>query len=110
MSHGEVSLPRCVVGGEDALSYLLCGFGDASLRAYAAVVYLLVETEHSSHYHLLCSKVRVSLVEKLTIPRLELLSTLIVARLMERISFALSSVLLYYHRCVSWIPKWHATG
>ncbi len=43
--------PRCYMHGiqEQAISYRLCGFCDASLKAYAAVVYLLVETPSERH-------------------------------------------------------------
>ena len=69
------------------------GFGDASLRAYAAVVHLQVEIEGRSHCQLLCSKARVAPVEKLTIPLLELLSALILARLIDQVSEAMKTVL-----------------
>ena len=70
-------------------TYRLCGFSDASLRAYAAVIYLEVEQEDSSELYLLCSKAKVSPVGELIIPQLELLSALILASLVDRVSEAL---------------------
>ena len=88
----QVTHPRHITENT-AASYRLVGFGDASQRAYAAVVYLQVEMEGRSHCQLLCSKARVTPVEKLTIPHLELLSALILARLIDRVSEAMKTVL-----------------
>ena len=76
-----------------AVDYYLCGFCDASLKAYAAVVYLLIETPCQRHVRFLASKTRVSPLKPLTIPRLELLSALLLARLMSTITTALESEL-----------------
>ena len=88
-----ISIPRCCTTAENMTvkSYALDGFCDASQRAYAAVVYLRVETETNTHAHLLCSKTRVAPVKKVTIPRLELLSALLLARLISTITHALES-------------------
>lgn len=72
-------------------SYALDGFCDASLKAYAAVVYLRFETETNTYSHLLCSKTQVAPLKKVTIPRLELLSALLLARLISTITNALES-------------------
>lgn len=80
--------------GEQVISYNLCGFSDASLKAYAAVVYLLVETSAGRHIKFVASKTRVSPLKLQTIPRLELLSALLLARLMSSISQALESELM----------------
>ena len=83
-----VSIPRRCTGAEDVTvrSYALDGFCNASLKAYAAVVYLRVETESSTYSHLLCSKTRVAPLKKVTIPRLELLSALLLARLISTVT------------------------
>ena len=95
----QVTLPRHITENI-AASYHLVWFGDASLRAYAAVVNLQVEMEKKSHCQLLCSKARVAPVEKLTIPLLELLSALILARLIDQVSEAMKTVLsLEPHVC-----------
>ena len=53
-----ISIPRCCteqVEGE-VISYTLCGFCDASFGAYAAVVYLLMETERKHSVRFLAAK------------------------------------------------------
>lgn len=71
-------------------TYCLCRFGDASSKVYTAVVYLLhiVEGEHKQT--LLAFQSRVAPLLSLTIPHLELLSALFLARLIDNISKALS--------------------
>ena len=86
--------PRCYLKGirEQVISYSLCGFCDASLKAYAAVVYLLMETPFGRYTRITASKTRVSpLKNPQTIPRLELLSALLLARLMDSITHALEN-------------------
>ena len=80
-----ILIPRHCIGidSSSVKSYSLQGFCDASQRAYAAVVYLQVETEVAVHTHLLCSKTRIAPIKEVTIPRLELLSALLLARLMS---------------------------
>lgn len=76
-------IPRCCIGIDDE-SVVLCsllGFCDAFKDAYAAVVYLKVDTKTNSTNHFLCAKTRVAPVKRLTIPRLELLSALLLAQL-----------------------------
>ena len=91
---GETSpilLSRCYLEGipEQILSYHLCGFCDASLKAYAAVVYLILDTSTQRHIRILASKTRVAPLKTQTIPRLELLSALLLARLMDSVAHAL---------------------
>ena len=70
----QIIVPRCLYDGveEAVTSCTLHGFGDASERAYCAVVYLVLETKQS-------------------IPRLELLSGVILARLVSSVMEALQS-------------------
>ena len=58
----EILVPRCVYGGleEAVTSYTLHGFGDASEKAYCAVVYLVLEVSSGYHPVLLTSKTRVA--------------------------------------------------
>ena len=87
----QISLPRCFLDGvsEEVESYTLHGFCDASKKAYAAVVYLVTKTSAGSHVNFLASKTRVSPIAGQTIPRLELLSALLLARLIVSISSSL---------------------
>ena len=70
-------------------SHALVGFCDASLRAYAAAVYLRIETENNIYSHLFCSKTRVAPLKKLTILILEFLFALLLASLISTITNAL---------------------
>lgn len=71
----------------------LCGFCDASKKAYAAVIYLVVQTSTRMYVQFVVSKTRVAPIRSQTIPRLELLSALLLARLMSTTMDALSSLL-----------------
>ena len=64
------------------------GFGDASTKAYCAVVYLVCVKNEGIYAKLLASKSRVAPVKSLTIPRLELMSARILAQLMETVKKA----------------------
>ncbi len=90
-----MSIPRCYLSGvnQNVKSYSLCGFCDASNRAYAAVVYLLMKTDTDCHVRFVASKTRVSPVRGQTIPRLELLSALLLARLITSVIHSLESEL-----------------
>ena len=76
-----MSIPRCYFDGVDGeiVSYHLCGFCDASVNAYAAVVYLVVCTESGNLVKFVASKTRVAPLQRQIIPRLELLSTVLLA-------------------------------
>ena len=63
----------------------LHGFCDASAKAYGAVVYLRVVTTCGIYVRFLVSKTRVAPLSNQTIPRLELLSAVILARLMHSV-------------------------
>lgn len=73
------------VNGE-VKSTQLYEFCDASNKAYAAVVYLVVETASGVCMTLLCSP-----IQHQTIPRLKLLSEILLARLISNTTDALSS-------------------
>ena len=90
---GTISIPRCVYdeGREEIISCQLHGFGDASLKAYSAVIYMVYETPRGIFTRLLCSKTRVAPLKSLSIPRLELMSARILSVLMETVKSALSS-------------------
>ena len=79
----QVFVPRCVNAGleEGVTSYVIHGFGDALEKAYCAVVYLVLEVSVDFFPVLLSSKTRVVLLTRQSIPRLELLSGVILARL-----------------------------
>ena len=60
----------------------LHGFSDASQLAYSAVIYIKSSRGDDSSTHLIMCKNRVAPQKKLTIPRLELMGALLLARLM----------------------------
>ena len=76
----------------------LQSFCDASVNAYAAVVYLKIET---AKFKFVTSKTRVAPLVEQTIPRLELLSALILARLLSHIGSLLEEFIPISH--VTWI-------
>ena len=85
-----IIIPRWYsMGLTETSSYSLHGFSDASQRAYAAVVYLRMVTSSGCVVRLVSSKTRVSPAKEHTIPRLELLAALLLARLMSCVESAL---------------------
>ena len=88
-----VLVPRCVYAGleEVVTSYVIHGFGDASEKAYCAVVYFVLEVSGDFFPVLLSSKTRVAPLTRHSIPRLELLSGVILARLVSSVKEALAS-------------------
>ena len=83
----QISIPRCFLYGiaEKVESYELQGFCDASKSAYAAVIYLVMKTSTGIHVKFIASKTRVSPISGQTIPRLQLLSALLLAKLMTSV-------------------------
>lgn len=71
-----LAIPRCYLEGvkDIVLSYKLCGYCNASISAYAAVIYLLIEMSSGSLMRFVVDKTRVAPLKKQSIPRLELLA------------------------------------
>ena len=77
-----VTIDRCYLTTEsNIIRYSLRGFCDASSKAYATVIYLLIETDCGGLIKFVAAKSRVAPLSNQTIPRLELLSCLLLARL-----------------------------
>jgi hypothetical protein len=91
----QISIPRCFLYGvtEEVESCELHGFCDASKGAYAAVIYLVMKTSAGTHAKFVVSKTRVSPISGQTFPRLELLSALLLAKLMMSVVSALEQEL-----------------
>lgn len=87
----SISIPRCYFESprEEIISCSLFGFCDASSKAYAGVVYLLLETSVGHSVKFVAAKTRVAPLQCQTIPRLELLSALLLARLLSTIAESL---------------------
>ena len=79
-----LSLPRCSLSApvDGSMQYRLYGFCDASVMAYAAVIYLAEETVQGTSLSFVVCKTRVAPLKVQTIPRLELLSSLLLTRLL----------------------------
>ena len=80
-----ISIPQCYFSLEHSIvSQQLHGFSDASVRAYAAVVYLRTEYENGHvRMCLIASKTRVAPLKEQTIPQLELLGATILSCLVS---------------------------
>ena len=80
------SVPRCVFYSEDFVKFIeLYGFTHSSNQAYAGVIYARLITNKEIKVKLLTSKTRVAPAKPLTIPRLELLSCLLLSKLIKTI-------------------------
>jgi hypothetical protein len=75
-------------------SCYLCGFYDASISAYAAVIYLIRKRNNTHEVSLVTSKTRVAPIKSQTIPRLELIGALLLARLMDSVTQSLKDELI----------------
>ena len=89
-----ITIPRLLFPGSSCSiqSAKLVGFCDASSKAYAAIVYLKLETEdHLVDIKFVAAKTRVAPVGGMTIPRLELLSALVLSKLIDGVHAALKT-------------------
>ncbi|XP_031333915.1 uncharacterized protein LOC116163923 [Photinus pyralis] len=86
----DLQLPRKIIPPQMKLCEMH-GFCDSSEKAYAAVVYFRIVTEDNNvTTNLICAKTRVAPLKKISIPRLELCSAVLLADLMSSVrkSFA----------------------
>ena len=87
----RISLPRCYFKNKKIVGVQLHGFSDASESAFASVIYIRVEYEDGEiDVKFVSSKARVSPIKSHSIPRLELMGALLVAKHMETVKNALS--------------------
>ena len=77
----EIRVPRFVFRHSQEIS--LHGFCDSSELAYSAVVYILIRHENGVSVEFLTSKTKVAPLKKLSLPRLELLSCLLLCNLIQ---------------------------
>ncbi|XP_014216770.1 uncharacterized protein LOC106645425 [Copidosoma floridanum] len=81
----DITIPRWV-GTSPGQKHELHGFSDALKRGYAAVVYLRVTTgEGGCHTHLLMSKTKVTPVNTISIPNLELCAAALLVSLIQHL-------------------------
>lgn len=89
----EIRIPRCCAShSPNACHRQLFGFCDASLSAYAAVIYLVTQNEAGTTSTLITSKTRVAPLQKQTISRLELLSAVLLSRLISTVQITMEKV------------------
>ncbi len=90
------TIPRCFFDSLSVptTSWSLVGFCDASKTAYVAVVYLHCKSVSGCSARFIAYKTRVASIKTQTIPRLELLSALLLSKLMNNVSQALSLELM----------------
>ncbi|XP_035221779.1 uncharacterized protein LOC118194704 [Stegodyphus dumicola] len=103
----KLKIPRWLnidYGNEDTQLHV---FSDASKRAYATCAFLRAETIEGVKVQLVSARSRIAPIKELTIPRLELLSCLIGARLAKTI---LSDLKLKNCRTVFWSDSSTALG
>ena len=86
-----ITIPRCLFSdvSPPLNSVRLVGFCDASTKAYAAVVYLRLESGEDVDVQFIAAKTSVTPVGGMTIPRLELLSAVLLSKLITNIRSAL---------------------
>jgi len=85
-----VNIPR-FIGTKRNIQCTLCGYCDASILGYAAVVYLrLIDSSGHPSVSLLGAKTKMAPLKASTIPRLELCAALLLARWMSRLRTTLS--------------------
>ncbi|RLU26233.1 hypothetical protein DMN91_000026 [Ooceraea biroi] len=84
-------VPRVVISLSENSRFSILGFCDASKNAYGACVYIqsLNEANGETTVKLLCSKARVAPLKKVSIPKLELCSALLLARLINNVKRAI---------------------
>jgi len=96
-SLSSVRVPR-FVGTQRESTYMLCGFCDASVRGYAALVYLrIVLPSNQIVVRLLGGKTKLAPRHSMTVPRLELCGAGLLAHWLSRIQETLSAQLTISH-------------
>ena len=76
---------------DKAESYSLHVFGDASEKTFCTIVYVVMKVHSAYHPRLITSKSRVAPIKPLTMPHMELLVSLISARLLNIVRQALEN-------------------
>ncbi|XP_071581043.1 uncharacterized protein [Temnothorax nylanderi] len=79
-----IRVPRWLTSGDEDCRLELHGFADASERAYAAVVYLRIESgDGKVEVRLLEAKTKVAPLKQVTLPRMELSAAALLVRIAE---------------------------
>ena len=70
---------------ENILRIELHGFCDSSMKAYSALCYIRAIAKNGNFVNLLCGKAKVAPLKKISVPRLELLSCVLLAKLTKNV-------------------------
>ncbi|CAI6367665.1 unnamed protein product [Macrosiphum euphorbiae] len=82
----QIRIPRCVMGVNNALHIQIHGFADASIKAYAAAMYLRATDEYGNHVtRLIAAKSRVAPLKVISLAKLELCAAVLLVRLVNKI-------------------------
>lgn len=105
----SLSIDRCNSSGPRSLANEsplidLHVFADASNIAFGGVVYLRIQSGNSVVCNLVASKTRVPPITGATTPKLELLSALMLARLISSVRKALD-LSLKINKCACWLDS-----
>jgi len=85
-----IRVPRVVSSIAQNSQFIIHGFCDAFENAYGACIYVQsIKKNGESEVRLLCLKARVAPLKKLSIPRLELCSALLLAKLINNVKQAI---------------------
>ncbi|XP_070067139.1 uncharacterized protein [Drosophila virilis] len=85
-----VRIPRCMKWVSRAQAVQMHTFIDASMNAYAAIVFLRAELDGQVHCSLVASKTRVAPLKPVSIPRMELMAAVLGLRLAKCIQKEMS--------------------
>lgn len=106
-------LNRWLKTGSSSSLIELHGFSDASNAAFAAVVYLrVIDAEGKVHISLVTAKTRVAPIKQLSIPRLELSGSVLLAKLLAEVGEVLKIPKENIHAwtdseiVLAWLSKW----
>ena len=102
---GCIVIPRCIYHGisDKIVACNLHSFGDASSKAFCTTIYIVLETLTTRFVRLIASKARVApLSEDLSLPRLELLSGVITAKMCNTVKVALGRH-VKFNDCYYWL-------
>ena len=92
----EIVIPRWTQATK-AGQLELHAFSDASEKAYAAVVYIRVNTGEAIHSNIIASKTRVAPTKTITLPRLELMAAVLATQLVMHVKQALKRADMQIH-------------
>jgi len=113
----QIQIPRCVIGVDKPIRIQIHCFADASIKAYAAAMYLRATDQYDNHVtRLIAAKSRVAPLKVISLAKLELCAAVLLVRLVNKIlpSLRINFVRRYFWSdstiVLAWIsspaPKW----